>query len=153
MQRAGNIVMIIALAGAGVFVAFRIRHAMSDDAFITMRIVRNALEGRGLRFNQGDIGVQAATSPLNQLLMLLLSGISSLFGVSAQTAVLSAPSIVVGMALPALGIGIYLLCKARDNSSIFSFAAAAASNLPAMTCGMTLSNPIMGWPIHAIFPC
>lgn len=98
---------------------------MSDDAFITMRIARHALEGHGLHFNAGETGVQAATSPLNLLLVTGIAWVMSVFGASAEAAVLAAPGVVGLFAVPLLGIGIYLLCCARGSASPFAFLAGA----------------------------
>lgn len=123
MMRAIAIALLIF---AGVVAAWQTRNAMSDDAYITMRIARNAIEGRGMRFNAGDMNVQAATSPLNLLLMLCFSAVLSLLGMSAQSAVELAPFLIAAVALPALGVGIYLLCCTNKRICAFGFVTAVA---------------------------
>ncbi len=104
-----------------------------DDAHITMRVVRNALEGRGLRYNEGDMGVQVATSPLNLLAMLTVSWILRLLGIPAEAAALTAPVVILSLALPAMGIGAYLLMLGDKRQSFL--AAAAATFLMAVPLG------------------
>jgi hypothetical protein len=107
------------------------QHAMSDDAYITMRVVRHAIEGDGLRYNVGDVGVQPATSPLNLVLLLALSFAFSLLGFSAEQAVITGQLASGILALPAFGCALYLLmCGDRRNSFIAAIAAAIAMGLP-----------------------
>lgn len=130
--------ILLTLCAVGVMFAILARHALSDDAHITMRIVRHALEGDGLRYNAGDTGVQPATSPLNLIALLCVSGVLSLVGVSVEQAVLNAPMIIGCIALPAFGCAMYLLmCGDRR----FSFASAMAATL---AMGIPISLATLG---------
>jgi arabinofuranosyltransferase len=130
--------ILLSLCAAGLTFAILSRNAMSDDAHITMRIVRHALEGDGLRYNVGDSGVQPATSPLNLLFLLVISGLLTLFGVGVEQAVLTAPMLVACLALPAFGCAMYLLmCGDRR----FSFAAAIVATI---AMGIPISLQTMG---------
>lgn len=106
---------------------------MVDDAHITMRVIRNALEGRGLRYNEGVIGVQVATSPLNLLVMLAISSLLTLFGMPTEAPVIVAPVVILCFALPAMGLGAYLLMLGDKKQSFL--AAAAATFLMAVPLG------------------
>lgn len=124
-MKSGRTPILIALAVLGIVLAILARTAVSDDAHITMRIVRHALEGDGLRYNAGDAGVQPATSPLNLMAMLLVSFAASLFGVGAEAAVLLAPTIIACVALPAFGFAAYMLMAGDKQVSVVAAAAAA----------------------------
>src|SRR5688572_4834676 len=104
-----QVVILVSLAVLGIVFAIAARNAASDDAHITMRIVRHALEGEGLRYNAGDMGVQPATSPLNLLLLLLISSALGMFGLATEAAVITAPCVLAAFALPMLGTCAYLL--------------------------------------------
>jgi arabinofuranosyltransferase len=150
----GNAAAVIAVALVGVIAAWHSRMAMSDDAFISMRIVRNALEGHGLHFNAGESGVQAATSPLNLLMMIGLGAIGHLFGASIEDAVLAAPGALLMLALPAMGLGLLRLCSGRSGASpagVIVAAAAALCPLVVATCGLetVLLMALVLWALHA----
>src|SRR6185436_18016173 len=107
------------------------RFAMSDDAYISMRIAHNLLH-----FNQGEVGIQAATSPLN---LLLLLAIGSLFGFVA------AAGVIFMIALPLMGIGIYSLAG-KSPFAFFAAMAAALSPLVWVTAGLE-TVPLMALSI------
>ena len=133
--------VLLALTVAGMVFAVAARHAISDDAHITMRVVRHALEGDGLRYNVGDAGVQPATSPLNLLVLLAVSAAISLFGVGVESAVLNAPMIVGFVTLPAFGCAMYLLmCGDKRTSLIAAVAATFAMGIPISLATMGLET-------------
>jgi hypothetical protein len=119
--------VILALSALGICLAILARHAISDDAHITMRIVRHAIEGEGLRYNIGDSSVQPATSPLNLVLMLLLSLLLSVLGIRTEQAVLLSPTVIASFALPAFGVGAYMLMAGDRPVSVPAAMAAAFS--------------------------
>jgi hypothetical protein len=98
---------------------------MSDDAHITMRIVRHALDGNGLRYNVGDTTVQPATSPLNLVTMLVVSWVVTIFGVPSGAAVIAAAAAIASLSIPAFGICAYLLMSGDRRDSFLAAAAAA----------------------------
>jgi uncharacterized membrane protein YedE/YeeE len=104
---------------------------MSDDAYITMRVVRHAIEGDGLRYNIGDVGVQPATSPLNLIMLLCSSWILSAFGLGTEAAVIAGQAVIGAVFVPAFGCALYLLmCGDKRNSPIAALAAAFAMGIP-----------------------
>ncbi len=70
-ERAAYWFMIIFSAVVSFFEIHVFRNFMVDDAFITLRYVRNALAGNGLVYNTGD-RVEGFTSPLHVLLTFIL---------------------------------------------------------------------------------
>lgn len=120
-----QVVILVSLAVLGIAVAIAAKNAASDDAHITMRVVRHALEGDGLRYNAGDMGVQPATSPLNLLLLLLISGALGIFGIATEAAVITAPCVLAAFALPMLGACAYMLMLGDKRSSLMAAAASA----------------------------
>jgi arabinofuranosyltransferase len=63
--------LIVFSMAVGVYELNVFRHYMVDDAFISLRYVRNALEGYGLVYNIGE-KVEGFTSPLHILLTYIL---------------------------------------------------------------------------------
>jgi hypothetical protein len=142
--------LIAAIVGV---VAFRSRLAMSDDAYIVLRVVRHALEGDGLRFNAGESGVQVCTSPLNLLLTLALAWIGTLFGMGAQGATLVAVQTLTVLAAPFCAMGVYALAAPRDRGGIAATAAAlgiATSPLFLATAGLETSMAL-GFALWGLF--
>lgn len=103
------ILPIFVLGVSGVYAGIQARNALSDDAFILLRVVRHALEEEGLRFNPGESGVQPCTSPLNLLLTLFLAKTLTVFGMSIERACLDSAAILFVVSLPLLAIGMFLL--------------------------------------------
>jgi len=117
--------VLIFLTALGIVAAVLARSSITDDAHITMRIVRHALEGQGLRYNAGDMGVQPATSPLNMILLLVVSWVLSLVGVPVESAVVLSTTAIGCIALPALGFAGYLLMSGDKGQSILAGASTA----------------------------
>ena len=128
--------ILVAIAALGVTLAILSKSALSDDAHITMRIVRHALEGDGLRYNLGDTSVQPATSPLNLIVMLAVSFLASLIVGGTEASVLLAPTIISCVSLPALGLAAYLLMAGDKKVSV----AAAAASAVLMCVPISLST-------------
>jgi len=87
------------------------REALSDDAYILLRVVRHGLEGQGLRFNPDDLTTQVCTSPLNLILTLGIAWLGTLGGLSIEAACLLAPMIIAAFAFPLLGCGMLTLAR------------------------------------------
>lgn len=92
---------------------------VSDDAFITFRVVDNALAGHGLVWNVGE-RVQAYTHPLWMLLLLSFSAplgdiyfASLLLGGAATAAVLGLLAFRVGASAAAAALALALLVGSR----------------------------------------
>lgn len=94
-----------------VLAAWHSREALSDDAYILLRVVRHGLEGQGLRFNPDDVTTQVCTSPLNLLLTLAVAWVGTLAGLSIENACLMAPGAIAMFAFPLLGCGMLTLAR------------------------------------------
>ncbi|HET6645576.1 MAG TPA: hypothetical protein VFG65_08780 [Fimbriimonadales bacterium] len=132
-------VVLLALAIAGVAFALIARNAISDGAFVALRMVRHALEGQGLRYNAGDMGVQPVTSPLTLLLLLLVASVASIFGVSPEASALAAPVVLFCFAMPVVAILAYLLMLGDKQRSFLAAAVACfmvAAPLALKTIGL-----------------
>lgn len=70
-ERAAYCSMMIFSTMVGCYEIYVFRKFMVDDAFITLRYVRNALAGQGLVYNAGE-KVEGFTSPLHVLLTYIL---------------------------------------------------------------------------------
>ncbi|HWP30451.1 MAG TPA: hypothetical protein VNK96_01815 [Fimbriimonadales bacterium] len=102
---------ILVLGVSGIYAGIQGRNALSDDAFILLRVLRHALEGEGLRFNPGETGVQPCTSPLNLLLTFFLAKTLSLFGMPIESACLNSAAILFMVSMPLFAIGMLLLTE------------------------------------------
>jgi len=111
---------ILVLGVTGLYGGIQAKGALSDDAFILLRVVRHALEGEGLRFNPGEVGVQPCTSPLNLLLTLLLAKTLTLFGFSTESACLDSTTILFAVNMPLLAIGMFFSSKGDSKSGLFA---------------------------------
>lgn len=94
MSNLENKITLLILLSAGALAGFFAFSAMSDDAYIMLRVAKNAIEGNGLVYNIGDYNIQACTSPLNLLLVLCSGWLLKLFTENHNSAVLSGALIV-----------------------------------------------------------
>lgn len=111
MQRVSRqTAIVLGLCSAVALVVFLRTAWISDDAYITLRTVRNLLEGFGPVYNVGE-RVQAYTHPLWFLLLSLLG---------AVTRELFLTPIVLGIALSFATIGLFVLGRtsASDTPSL-----------------------------------
>lgn len=97
------------IVGAGGIAAWQTRNAMSDDAFILLRVVRHWLEGSGPYYNPDLPPVQVVTSPLNLLLTGLASFVGRLAGLPSETAPIVAAQMLHVAWTPLLLLSVYLL--------------------------------------------
>lgn len=97
------------VVGAGIVAAWQTKSAMSDDAFILLRVVRHWLEGDGPYYNPGMPPVQVVTSPLNLLLTALVAFAGRLAGLSSDAAPIVAAQVLHIVWTPLLLLSVYLL--------------------------------------------
>ena len=89
MSNLKNKITLLILLSAGALAGFFAFSVMSDDAYIMLRVAKNAIEGKGLVYNVDDYNIQACTSPLNLLLVLCSSWFLKFFTENHNSAVLS----------------------------------------------------------------
>ena len=129
-------------ARAAVFVAFTVLAAvfvraawMSDDAYITLRVLDNALHGAGLRWNVLE-RVQAYTHPL-WLLFLALP-----YAITRET-LWTIGLVGVGTTLVAIGLGCRRLLRiATPEKAVFFLAVCALSRSVVSYASSGLENPL-----------
>ncbi len=104
---------------------------LSDDAYITFRVVRNLLDGFGPRFNLAE-RVQVYTHPLWMLALAAANGLSGepYFSTLALSIVLSLASVVLlGLALPRNAAGAALvLAIAVSSRSLVDYGTSGLEN-------------------------
>lgn len=129
-------IIFLLIAIAGLVLAWQARHSAGDDAFITLRVVQNALTGNGLHYNLGEVGVQVCTSPLNLILSLLFSAALTLVGVGVSDACQLAPFLIAIFAIPLLALGIIRLISDENSSGIWGASLALLGSLVLSTIGL-----------------
>jgi hypothetical protein len=97
------------VVGTGIVAAWQTQSAMSDDAFILLRVVRHWLEGEGPHYNPGMPPVQVVTSPLNLILTALVAFAGRLVGLPNDSAPIVAAQILHIVWTPLLLLSVYLL--------------------------------------------
>lgn len=105
------------LLSVGFVAAWQTRNAMSDDAFILLRVVRNWLEGNGPHYNPDLPPVQVVTSPLNLLLTSLIAFVGRVVGIPSEEAPVIAAQTLHLLWTPLLLLSVYLLVLGRRRTA------------------------------------
>jgi|GEM_PF-5186620 len=135
------------VVAAGAVAAWQTRNAMSDDAFILLRVVRHWLEGNGPHYNPDLPPVQVVTSPLNLLLTTLVALGGRSVGISTEEAPVVAAQTLHLVWTPLLLLSVYLLVLGRRRSAgamLGATAGAGVALFPAVyfTSGMEASMAV-----------
>lgn len=88
MSNLKNKTTLLILLSVGALAGFFAFSVMSDDAYIMLRVAKNAIGSKGLVYNIDDYNIQACTSPLNLLLVLCSSWFLKFFTENHNSAVL-----------------------------------------------------------------
>ncbi len=115
MSSLENKITLLILLSAGAIAGFFAFSAMSDDAYIMLRVAKNAIKGRGLVYNVDVYNIQACTSPLNLLLVLCSSWFLKFFTENHSSAVLSGALTVNIISYTLFTIGCYRLLDNNFN--------------------------------------
>ncbi len=117
------------VVAAGAVAAWQTREAMSDDAFILLRVVRHWLEGNGPHYNPDLPPVQVVTSPLNLLLTTLVALGARSVGIPTEEAPVVAAQTLHLVWAPSLMLSVYLLVLGRRSSAGAMLGAAAGAGV------------------------